>query len=198
MKIELKSVWGSILFSTDAETIAEALVKAVKDAANLSGADLSGANLRGADLSDANLSYADLSGADLRGADLRGADLRGADLRDADLSGADLHGTNLSYANLYASDLRGANLPPPTALLLAYWDSVSDGLGADLMEFDAWVHGDRNAFVKWANGGSCPFTDQKFQRAVNFTENTEAFGKGSLKSPLDLITRLFLEKEIKR
>ena len=61
---------------------------AVKEKANLRGADLSGADLSGANLREANLSGADLSGADLSGANLRGADLSGADLRGADLSGA--------------------------------------------------------------------------------------------------------------
>ncbi|MFN3353503.1 MAG: pentapeptide repeat-containing protein, partial [Brevundimonas sp.] len=48
---------------------------AVKEKANLSGADLRGANLSEADLRGANLSGADLRGANLSEADLRGANL---------------------------------------------------------------------------------------------------------------------------
>ncbi len=78
--------------------------------ANLYGADLCGANLRGADLRSAGLRSADLRSADLCGANLRGADLYGADLRSADLRGADLYGADLRSANLYGADLRSADL----------------------------------------------------------------------------------------
>ncbi len=86
-KIEIKSVFGKVLFTYENETatIKDAVNQAVKE--------------------KANLSYADLSGADLSGADLSYADLSGADLSYADLSGA-----NLSYANLSGADLSGANL----------------------------------------------------------------------------------------
>ena len=63
--IEIKSIFGNLLFSHECETLKEALAKAVE-----SRADLSEANLRGADLSEAYLSWADLSDADLSGADL--------------------------------------------------------------------------------------------------------------------------------
>ena len=59
-----------ILWEGDADTIREAMIKALKD-----GANLRGAYLRGADLSDTNLRGADLSCANLSGANLRGADL---------------------------------------------------------------------------------------------------------------------------
>lgn len=66
---------------------------ALRNSANLRGANLSSANLRGA-----NLSYANLRDANLSDANLSGADLRYANLSDA----------NLSYANLSYADLRGA------------------------------------------------------------------------------------------
>ena len=92
MKIEIKSwLTGSILFEGDFSSVAEALLKALKARANLSGADLSGANLSGADLSRANLYGANLSGVNLSGADLSGANLSGADLSGANLSGANLY-----------------------------------------------------------------------------------------------------------
>ena len=73
MKLQIKSLAGSLLFESEAESLRELLVGAVKSRADLSRADLSGA---------------DLSGADLYGADLSGADLYGADLSRANLSGA--------------------------------------------------------------------------------------------------------------
>ena len=103
IKIEIRNRWtGSVVFEYTKErnTIAEAVLEAIRCGANLCGADLRDANLR-----DANLCDADLRGADLCGANLRGADLRGADLRGANLCGAGLRGANLCDA-----DLRGANL----------------------------------------------------------------------------------------
>ena len=61
-KIEIKSIWGEILFSFEKEnnTIKDTVEEAVKNRAYLSRA-----NLSGADLSRANLSGAYLSGVDL-------------------------------------------------------------------------------------------------------------------------------------
>ena len=73
-KIEIKSIWDSILFEFKKEnnTVKDTLKEAVERGAYLGGADLRDADLRDADLRDA----------DLRGAYLRDADLRGADLGD--------------------------------------------------------------------------------------------------------------------
>ena len=100
-KIEIKSIFGDLIFEFEKEnnTIKDTLLEAIKN----------GANLRGADLRDADLYGADLRDADLYGADLRGADLYGADLRGADLYGANLYGANLRGADLYGADLRGAD-----------------------------------------------------------------------------------------
>ena len=96
-KIEIKSIFGKVLFTYDAEnaTIKEAIIVAIKEKTNLSGADL-----RSADLSYANLSGADLRSADLSYADLSYANLSYANLSYANLSGANLSGANLSGANL--------------------------------------------------------------------------------------------------
>ena len=53
-KIEIKSVWGSILFEYEKEnnSVKDTLIEAVKRDANLRGADLYGADLRGADLGE--------------------------------------------------------------------------------------------------------------------------------------------------
>jgi len=98
MKIEIKSILGSLLFEYDCEnnSIKQTLLKAIELSADLSGADLSGAYLSGANLSGADLSGADLSGANLSGAYLSGADLSGANLSDANLSDAD-HNESTSF-----------------------------------------------------------------------------------------------------
>ena len=79
--IEIKNRWtGKVIYTSQKETLREAVIEAVK-----SGANLSGANLRDADLSGSDLSYANLSGSNLSASDLSGSDLRRADLSDADL-----------------------------------------------------------------------------------------------------------------
>ena len=99
-KFEIKSISGSVLYTSSKTTIKEALEEAVQGGANLRRSDLSEADLRGADLSEADLS----------GANLRRSDLRGADLSEADLSGANLSGAVLSEAVLSGADLSGADL----------------------------------------------------------------------------------------
>ena len=55
MKIEIKSIFGAVLFEYDCEsnTMLKTLLKAISERANLRGADLSGAYLSGANLSGA-------------------------------------------------------------------------------------------------------------------------------------------------
>jgi len=135
MKIEIKSVFGTVLFSGDFSSLADAVVSAIKSCANLSRADLSRANLSGANLSGANLSGADLSRANLSGADLSGADLSGANLSGANLSGANLSGANLSRADL--SGAKNAELViAQTRILpagtLIGWKKLRNGLIAKL------------------------------------------------------------------
>ena len=139
MKVEIKTIFGGIAFSTDAETLRDAILTAIK------------------------------AGANLRDANLRGANLRGA-------------------------NLRGANLPSPQTVLAALWGTLSEQLTADLMEYDAGSHPDRNAFQKWSDGGPCPYNDAKVQRAANFTENKKMWGKGVVCTPYDLMIRVLKEK----
>ena len=73
MKIEIKSIFGKLLFEGNFSCIADAVKAAIK-----AKADLSYANLRYADLRSANLRYADLRSANLRSADLSYADLSSA------------------------------------------------------------------------------------------------------------------------
>ena len=52
-KTEILNKSGDVIYSSDKETIKEAVVEAVSNEANLRGANLSGANLIGADLMNA-------------------------------------------------------------------------------------------------------------------------------------------------
>ena len=109
-KIEIKSIFGKVLFTYEAEkaTIKDAVEQAVKEKVSLMYADLRSADLRSANLRLADLYSANLRSADLRSADLRLADLRSADLYSADLSSADLSSANLRLANLRSTDLSSA------------------------------------------------------------------------------------------
>jgi hypothetical protein len=100
-KIEIKSIFGNVLFTYEAEnaTIKDAVEKAVKEKVSLSNADLSNANLSNADLSNADLSNANLSNARLSNANLSNARLSNADLSNADLSNAVNKGT--AYLPIY-------------------------------------------------------------------------------------------------
>ena len=90
IKIQIKSIWGDILFEYEKEnnTIKDTLEEAVKQGANLNGANLNGANLDGANLNRANLNGANLNRANLNRASLNGANLNGANLDGANLNGA--------------------------------------------------------------------------------------------------------------
>jgi hypothetical protein len=106
----------------------------------------------------------------------------------------------LQSADLRYADLRSAILPAPTIVLLANWGSVSEQLCADLMEYDSWIHGNREAFNEFARTGKCPYNGHGECRAANFPESKTIWAKqiGQLHSPRELMLRLFQEKEIKR
>ena len=61
--MEIKNIYGAVIYTSQAATVKDAVVEAVAKKSNLRGANLRGADLRGA--------Y--LTGANLRGAYLRGA-----------------------------------------------------------------------------------------------------------------------------
>ena len=63
MKIEIKSLAGSVLFEGDFSSLAEALMAAVKSRANLTDANLADAYLAGANFTRANLTDAYFAGA---------------------------------------------------------------------------------------------------------------------------------------
>ncbi len=83
--IEIKHwINNKVLYSDEtAESLKDAVTRAIANRTHLRGAYLRGAYLRGADLRGAYLEGADLEGADLEGADLEGADLEGAKGLDA-------------------------------------------------------------------------------------------------------------------
>jgi hypothetical protein len=109
-KIEIKSIFGKVLFTYEAEnaTIKDAVEQAVKEKVSLYLANLSSANLYLANLSSANLYLANLSSANLYLANLSSANLRSANLSSADLSSANLSSANLRSANLSSADLYSA------------------------------------------------------------------------------------------
>jgi hypothetical protein len=110
MTIEIKSIFGDVLFSGDFSSVADCVVAAVKSRAYLTGANLARANLAGEDLDGANLAGAYLARANLAGANLARANLAGANLDGANLAGAYLDGANLDGAYLARANLAGANL----------------------------------------------------------------------------------------
>ena len=84
MEIEIEHRYtNEVIYSCEAETIKEAVEKAVRIGANLEGANLGGTNLGGANLGGANLGGAYLGVANLEGANLEGANLGGAYLHNA-------------------------------------------------------------------------------------------------------------------
>ena|SRR5437868_1880912 len=108
----------------------------------------------------------------------------------ADLRGSDLRGSDLRWSNL-----SGSNLPAPTVVLLATWEDVSEQLCADLMLFDSTNHPSPEAFEAWAHdNGNCPYSGVHVQRAANFNEDEELWGKGVYCRPYDLMARVLAEK----
>jgi uncharacterized protein YjbI with pentapeptide repeats len=71
--MEIKNIYGAVIYTSQAATVKDAVVEAVAKGAYLRDADLRGADLRGADLTGAYLRDAYLTDADLTGAYLRGA-----------------------------------------------------------------------------------------------------------------------------
>ena len=116
----LHRLTNACLWEGEAESIKDAVEKAVAnniylDHANLVGARLGGASLDHANLDGANLDHANLVGANLDhanlvGASLVGARLGGASLDHANLVGASLVGARLGGASLVGARLGGANL----------------------------------------------------------------------------------------
>jgi hypothetical protein len=154
MKCRIKNRYNdSILFEVEVDSFVKAVEAAIKQRADLSGANLSWANLSranlsGADLSRANLSgailsWSNLSGADLSWADLSGANLFRANLSVAILSWSNLSGADLSRANLSGASISGANLKDIKNLVKImgvepgnyYWKRFDKGLKNNNYQF---------------------------------------------------------------
>ena len=80
IKIEIKSVFGKVLFALEKEnnTIKDTLEEAVRNNVNLEDANLEYANLYNANLKNANLEYANLKNANLEYANLVNVNLENA------------------------------------------------------------------------------------------------------------------------
>ena len=128
-KIEIKSIWGEVLFSFEKEnnTIKDTVEEAVMQGANLDGANLYGANLYGANLYGANLYGANLYGANLNRANLDRANLNRANLDRASLDGATLYGANLYGATLNRANLDRASLDGATLYGANLYGASLDG-----------------------------------------------------------------------
>ena len=188
-KIEIKTIWGDIIFTHEKEnnTVKDTLQEAVKSGADLCGADLCGADLRSADLRSADLGSADLGSADLCGADLCGADLRsanlcganlyGANLYGADLYGADLYGANLGGANLGGANLYGANLGEEWGKLEKNTDIFIAGPLGSRNGYTTFFHTDKGIFVRC--GCFCGTLDE-FVANVKETHNDNEHARNYL------------------
>jgi hypothetical protein len=122
---------GGVIWEGEAESVSDALHKALA-----TRADLTRAYLSDADLSDAYLTGADLTRANLSGANLSGANLSDANLSDANLTGANLTRAYLTRAYLTrASGVQAARCTPLLMLLdqpgaiRAYKLVTADGVG---------------------------------------------------------------------
>ena len=124
IKIEIKSVFGKVLFALEKEnnTIKDTLEEAVRN----------NVNLEYANLEDVNLEYANLEYANLRNANLRNANLRNANLEDVNLEYANLEYANLEYANLRNANLENAK-NKETAILPIFCE-WSYGIKGDLIK----------------------------------------------------------------
>ncbi len=142
------------IYECEADSIREAVERAVSDSVSLTGADLTGADLTGADLTGADLTGADLTGADLTGADLTKANVTGADLTGADLTGADLTKANVTGANLTKAHLDGAYL------------TKADLTGADLRGAHLTGANFTGAYLGHADCADADFTSADFTGAT--------------------------------
>ena len=110
--IEIKSIFGNVLFSYECEnnTIKKTVEQAVKNNKDLRGSDLSGSDLRGSDLSGSDLRSSNLSNSNLSNSNLSNSNLSNSNLSNINLSNSDLSNSDLSGSDLSGSDLSGSNL----------------------------------------------------------------------------------------
>jgi hypothetical protein len=102
IKIQIKSIFGQILFEYEKEnnTIKDTVEEAIEQNANLENANLYNAYLENANLRNANLENANLYNANLYNANLENANIENANIENANLYNANLENANLENANL--------------------------------------------------------------------------------------------------
>ena len=103
--MDIKDIYGKVIYSSKDKTIKKTLERAVSEKANLEFAYLKNtylghANLKFAYLENACLIYTNLHGANLTNANIGSADLHGANLTNANLENANLADINLESACL--------------------------------------------------------------------------------------------------
>ena len=133
--IEIKSIWGSVLFSYEKENNS---VKASLEEAVKQGANLQDANLQGANLQDANLQGANLWGANLQGASLKQISARNSIVAEGDIVGwKKLQGGLIAKLSIPAkakrlNSIRSRKCRAEYAIVLAIYDGkkkVKEGYG---------------------------------------------------------------------
>ena len=112
VKIEIKSIFGKILFTYEKEyaTIKDAVEQAIKENVDLSNSDLRNSDLSNSDLRNSDFSYSDLRNSDFSNSNLRNSDFSYSDLSNSDLSYSDLSNSDLSNSDLRNSDFSYSNL----------------------------------------------------------------------------------------
>lgn len=128
MIIEIKSISGKTLYTTETPTLKEAVEQAVSESVDLSCADFSnedlqGVNFSGSKLVGANFIGADLDMANFSNANLKKAKFNNADLCEARFRSADLTKASLDYTHLGYADFSNATLRSVTTKGANFEDS---------------------------------------------------------------------------
>lgn len=204
---------GREIFRSREKSIQNAIRTASRTRVSLRQVFLYATDLRNTEFVDLDLADANFGKSNLQGARFRRCNLHGATFYDSNMEGASLRACNLmsvyfSGANMESADisdsqvllarfidanLAHAKLPAPSSMFAANWDHVSDGLCRDLMRWDAMNHPNPKRFDKWANGGTCPYSEQKVVRAANFRESADVWKPGKITNPHRLMVKLLAE-----
>ena len=151
MKYKIRSwMTGLVICAVDIDCEADALesqkLGLAVVAAIANDVDLSGADLRYADFHCVNFDFAIFAGADFTGADFGFAIFAGADFTGANFAGANFAGANFAGAN-FAGAQYGAGVPltqaPLQLLGLRYFVLILDEhikIGCELHETRAWAN----------------------------------------------------------
>ena len=99
-------------------------------------------------------------------------------------------------------DINFGNLKvfPLSTMLMHYWYDFSPELTALGMAYDAQNHPNPELFIKWSQGGVCPYSGTTISRVINFNEKRQFFNPDLLYIPINpykLLDLIFAEKNIK-